>query len=128
MVTKIADNEMLMSTFVLERCRVPAEGTGQFELAASGAHPKCKLISGQVTSTIYSTAQDVIAIEHHDGGNVATATASATIGTPVALTIAPAAGYTAIFERNEPIIMIASTQGNAANATEVRCVFQTLEA
>jgi len=128
MVTKVEDNQMRKSTFVLERTRVPNEGTGQFELAASGAHPKCRLISGQALALIYNSAADVIAIEHIDGGDVATATASATIGTPVAMTIAPAAGYTATFERNEPIIMKASTQGNAANATTVRCVFETLEA
>lgn len=124
---KVEDNEMLVQTFVLTRSRVPNEGTGQFELAGAGKHPKCKLVSGQVIPIIYSTAADVIAIEHEDGGDVATATASTTIGTPGALSIAPAAGYSAVFERNEPIIMKASTQGNAANATTVTCVFETLE-
>ncbi len=127
MVMKVEDNEMRPYTFELRRTRIPAEGTGQFELAAAGKHPKCKLISGQVTAKIYSTAADVIAIEHEDGGDVATATASATVHTPVALTIAPAAGYSAVFERDEPIIMKASTEGNAANATEVLCVFETME-
>ncbi len=127
MVVKVEDKEMLTQTFVLTRSRVPNEGTGQFELAAAGKHPKCKLISGQVIPTIYSTAADVIAIEHEDGGDVATATASATIGTPGALSIAPAAGYSAVFERNEPILMKASTQGNAANATTVICVFETID-
>ena len=124
---KVEDNEMLVNTFVLTRSRVPNEGTGQFELASAGKHPKCKLVSGQVIAIIYSTAADVIAIEHEDGGDVATATASATIGTPVPLSIAPAAGYSAVFERNEPILMKASTQGNAANATTINCVFETLE-
>ena len=127
MGTKIDDVELMKQTFTLQRSRVPAEGTGQFELAAAGAHPKCKLISGQVIGRIYSTAADVIAIEHEDGGDVATATASATIGTPVALTIAPAATYSAVFERDEPIEMKASTEGNAANATTVVGVFETLE-
>ncbi len=127
MVTKVEDNEMQTQTFVLSRCRVPAEGTGQFELAGAGKHPKCKLVSGQVVTLIYSTAADVLAIEHEDGGDVATATASATVGTPVALSIAPAAGYSAIFERNEPILMKASTQGNAANATKVMAVFETMD-
>jgi len=126
MTELIEDEEMRTYTFQLKRSRIPAEGTGQFELAAAGKHPKCKLLSGQVTALIYSTAADVIAIEHEDGGDVATATASATIGTPVALTIAPAAGYSAIFERNEPIIAKASTQGNAANATEILCTFETV--
>lgn len=126
MGTKIDDNELRPATFVLQRTRVPAEGTGQFELAGAGAHPKCVLVSGQVIATIYSTAVDVIAIEHEDGGDVATASASATVGTPVPLTIEPAAGYSAVFERNEPIMMKASTQGNAANATTVVCVFETI--
>jgi len=124
---KIEDNEMYARTFILTRARVPNEGTGQFELAAAGKHPKCKLVSGQVIPLIYASAADVIAIEHEDGGDVATATASTTIGTPGALTIAPAAGYSAVFERNEPILMKASTQGNAANATQVVTVWESLE-
>jgi len=127
MVTKIEDNEMRASTFVLVHERVPAEGTGQFEIAGAGKHPKCKLLKGWATAQIYNSAADVIAIEHEDGGDVASATASATVHTPVALTIAPAAGYSAIFERDEPIIVKASTQGNAANSTRIVCVFETME-
>ena len=126
MVTKVEDKEMQTQTFVLTRSRIPAEGSGQFELAAAGKHPKCKLISGQVTPLIYSTAADAVAIEHEDGGNVATATTGTTIGTPVALTIAPAAGYSAVFERNEPIIE-ATAQGNNANATQIIAVFETMD-
>ena len=112
--------------FTLTRTRVPAEGTGQFELAAAGHHPKCRLVKAEVVALIYSTAADVIAIEHSDGGDVATATASVTIGTPVPMTIAPAAGYDEIFERNEPIIVKASTEGNAANATTITAQFETV--
>jgi len=126
-VDQIADNEMYGQTITLMRMRVPNEGTGQFELAAANKHPKCKLIRGQVTALIYNTSVDIIAIEHEDGGDVATASASATIGTPIALTIAPAAGYSIVFERNEPILMKASTQGNAANATKIVTVWESLE-
>lgn len=112
--------------FTLSRTRVPNEGTGQFELAAAGHHPKCRLVKAEVVSTIYSAAADVLAIEHIDGGDVATATASVTIGTPVPMVIAPAAGYDEIFERNEPIMMKASTEGNAANATTLTAQFETI--
>lgn len=112
--------------FTIVRTRVPAEGTGQFVLLAAGRHPKCRLVSAQVVATIYSTAADVIAIEHDDGVNVATATASATIGTPVAMTIAPADSRGAVFARDEAVMMVASTQGNAANATTVQATFETV--
>jgi len=126
MVEKIEDNEMKRSTFILSRTRVPAEGTGQFELSAAGAHPKCRLVSAYALATIYSTAPDQLVIEKQDGDNVATATASATIGTPVYFTIAPAAGNLDIFERDEPIIMKAAVEGNAANATTVSARFETV--
>jgi len=127
MTEMIDDSKFKPYTFVLSRCKLPAEGTGQKTLAEAGRHPKCKLVSGQVITLLYSTSADIFAIEHEDGGNVATATQSGTVGTPTALSIAPAAGYSAVFERNEPIIEIASTEGNAANATMIVCVFETVE-
>ena len=126
MVVKVEDNQMKRSTFILKRSRVPAEGTGQFELAAAGAHPKCRLVSAYTRTLIYSTAADQIVIEKTDGDNVATVTASTTVGTPAYMTIAPAAGNTAVFERNEPIIMKAAVEGNAANATLVSAKFETV--
>ena len=128
MVTLIAENEIPENygVFTLTHHRVPNEGTSQFVMAEAGDHPKCRLVKAWVLPTIYNTAADVLAIEHEDGGDVATATASTTIGTPTAMTIAPAAGYTAVFERNEPIIVLASTQGNAANATSIYAQFETV--
>lgn len=127
-INTVEENEMPehYGVFTLTRTRIPAEGTGQFELAAADHHPKCRLVSAEVVALIYASAADVLAIEHEDGGDVATATASVTVGTPVAMTIAPAAGYSTTFERNEPIIMLASTQGNAANATTITAQFETV--
>jgi len=119
------DNKIQPYTFVLERSKLAAGGTAQLELAAAGRHPKCKLVWGQILSLIYSTSADTIAIEHEDGGNVTTATQSTTIGTPTALAIAPAAGYSAVFERNEPIIAQV-TENNAANTVQVITVFETV--
>lgn len=127
-INTIEENEIPENygVFTLTHHRVPNEGTGQFEMAAAGAHPKCRLVSAYVLPTIYNTSADVLAIEHQDGGNVATATASTTIGTPGAMTIAPAAGYTDVFERGEPIICLASTQGHATNATSIYAQFETV--
>lgn len=127
MVTKVEDKEMQTQTFILSRSRIPNESTGQFELAAAGKHPKCKLVSAQVITLIHTTTADQLAIEHEDGGNVATVTTSATVGTPTAYAIAPAAGYSAVFERNEPIILTAAVQGNAANSNQTVAVFETID-
>lgn len=127
-INTIEENEMPenFGVFTLTHHRVPDEGTDQFEMAGAGDHPKCRLVKAWVLPTIYNTAVDVLAIEHQDGGDVATASASATIGTPTEMTIAPAAGYTDVFERGEPIIVLASTQGNAANATSIYAQFETV--
>ncbi|MCK4820080.1 hypothetical protein KA005_30220, partial [bacterium] len=97
-ISQIEESEIpeAFGIFTLSRTRVPNEGTDQIELAAAGRHPKCRLLSAEVVATIYSTGVDELAIEHEDGGNVATASASATVGTPVPMTIAPAAGYSTI--------------------------------
>ena len=127
MVSMVEDNTIRAYTFYLSKHFRTADATGQYTLAAAGEHPKCKAVAGgEVTSLIYSTAADVMDLEHEDGGNVTTTTASTTALSPVTVSIAPAAGYSAVFERNEPIC-VTRTLGNAANTTSVIYRFVSLE-
>ena len=93
----------------------PAMGTTQVVMAQAGDHPRMKLVSGQVMTTVYSTTPGSIAVEDADGNNASGATAmSATVFTPVDMVLDQ---YT-IFEADEPVILL-PVQGNAANAVIV---------
>jgi len=70
-------------------------------------------------------AADVLAIELGSGVDIATATASATLGTPVAFTIAPASGKN-VFERNDDICVNLTTDGAATNACLVMMTFENI--
>lgn len=70
--------------------------------------------------------QDVFAIERGSGEDVATATAAAVNMTPVAFTIAPAAGTKNVFEKNEDICVNLTTDGHANNAALVIMTFENI--
>jgi len=125
---EIDASELPNMTFTLVAFRSPADSVGQviFPGGESGNHRKCKLLKAVATALAYSTAADVIAIERGSGEDVATVTSSATVGTPVAATIAPAAGTKNQFEVDEEICYNLTTDGNAANATMITATFVTV--
>lgn len=118
-ISQIEENEIPegFGRFSITHVRGVGGEEGQQIVAEAGQHPKCRLLKAWQVPLIWDTAGDTSVIEHEDGGDIGTVQGAADLA-PVEITIAPAAGYTSVFEKNEPII-VNMTEGNAANSTLV---------
>jgi len=124
-LSKVDQNELpeYLVPFSVVYMATVAGATGQVVLVAPGHHPKCRLVKAVITSEAYSTAADVYAIEDGDGNDAATGTQSATVNTPVTMTLVPGQ----YFDRNEAICINRTTVGNAANACFILAQFESID-
>ena len=104
--------------FSVTRNTVPGS-TAVINMIPAGMHPKCKLVGGQAIATVYATGVQIIAIEDGAGNDAATCSASATVFTPVDLTLV----RDQIFEKNESINLLVTTAGSATNSVLVTANF-----
>jgi len=107
--------------FTLVRNTVPAS-TAVIEMVAAGHHPKCRMTGGQAIATVYATGVQIIAVEDGGGTDAATCSASATVFTPVSLTLIK----DQVFERNESINCVVSTAGSATNSVLIVAQFENI--
>lgn len=109
--------------FSLTHNRKPADAvTDKFVLAHPGHHPKCRIVSVKHTVLVYNASVDVFAVEDGDGNDAAVLTAGAAIGISTEGTLT--AGQ--VFERNEAIVALLTTDGDAANAGILTVLMETI--
>lgn len=124
-MTSIVDENQIpehFGVFTLTHNRKPADATGNTVLAHAGHHPKCRLVSVKAMPLVYDTAVDVFAIQDGDAVVAATISSGDAIGISTEGTLVEGQ----VFERNEAIICDLTTDGNAANATIVTALFETI--
>jgi len=124
-ISKVEQNELPehLVPFTLVHMATVAGATGQTILAHPGHHPKCRLVNAVIHSQAYGVAPDVYAIEDGDGNDAATGTQSATVNTPVTMSVIEGQ----VFERNEAIAINRVTVGDAANACIIFALFESID-
>ena len=99
---------------------VPGGADGiEYVICKANEHPRMILVSGQATSLAYANATMDIIIEDAAENPAAIVTASATVYTPVDITL----GQYRIFEADEAVVLEVDDDGDPANSVLVTLQF-----
>ena len=111
------------SIFTLTTVVISAAGDGALvTLAAPGHHPKCRLVTLNVITTIANADEVDITIEDGDGNDAAVGTGSPTLGNVGTVVYQ----YDQVFERNEAIVANVVDAGTSAGAL-VLATFESID-
>lgn len=109
------------SIFTIVKHYPVAAAASTITVVAAGHHPKCRMVSGQVNPDIFTSTGSQFTIKDGDANAASDTLTTAVVDTVLDFTPVPGQ----VFERNEAI-QIVYVQGNAANASTVVAMFESV--